>query len=126
MDDSAEWQSLHRLTTLVVGQGCFWGGGLQVLPGAVPTDGLMDVVALQGLGLADLILRGGWEGCMQQPWGGRGDGFFLGGWQPWGGCAPGGEGVTQDCSWGGCLVFDGVCCPYAVQVTSCVLDGTRL
>lgn len=58
MDGSAEWQSLDRLTTLVVGHGRFWGGGLQILPEACPTDGLMDVVALQGLGLTDFILRG--------------------------------------------------------------------
>jgi len=58
MDDNTEWQTLDNLTTLVLGQGRFWGGGLQILPGADPTDGLMDVVALQGLGLWDFISKG--------------------------------------------------------------------
>jgi diacylglycerol kinase family enzyme len=58
MDDSQEWQTLDRLTTLVLGQGRFWGGGLQILPAADPTDGLMDVVALQGLGVWDFLSKG--------------------------------------------------------------------
>jgi hypothetical protein len=67
MDDSAEWRSLDRLTALVVGHGRFWGGGLQILPEACPSDGLMDVVALQGLGLADFIFKGaGQEGRATQ------------------------------------------------------------
>lgn len=59
MDDSHEWQTLDHLTTLVLGQGRFWGGGLQILPDADPTDGLLDVVALQGLGMWDFISKGG-------------------------------------------------------------------
>jgi diacylglycerol kinase family enzyme len=64
MDDSNEWQTLEGLTTLVLGHGQFWGGGLQILPGADPTDGLMDVVALQGLGLWDFISKGAVVGCV--------------------------------------------------------------
>lgn len=59
MGDSKTWQTLDNLTTLVLGQGQFWGGGMQILPDADPTDGLMDVIALQGLGLLDFVLKGG-------------------------------------------------------------------
>jgi diacylglycerol kinase family enzyme len=58
MDGSEDWRTLDNLTALVLGHGQFWGGGYQILPQADPTDGLMDVVALQGLGLSDFIRKG--------------------------------------------------------------------
>jgi hypothetical protein len=58
LDESQDWQTLDNLTALVLGHGRFWGGGYQILPQADPTDGLMDVVALQGLGLSDFIRKG--------------------------------------------------------------------
>jgi diacylglycerol kinase family enzyme len=63
LDDSEHWLVLDNLTTLVLGQGKFWGSGLQILPDADPTDGCMDVVALQGLGLWDFVSKGMWQGA---------------------------------------------------------------
>ena len=50
-----EWQTLDNLTALVIGNCCFWGAGLKVLPDAVSSDGLLDAVVLQSLGLWDFI-----------------------------------------------------------------------
>jgi diacylglycerol kinase family enzyme len=58
LDDCKEWQVLDNMTTMVLGQGQYWGGGLRILPDADPTDGCMDVVAIQGLGLWDFISKG--------------------------------------------------------------------
>lgn len=54
--DGGPWQE-ERLTALSICNGRYFGGGMQVAPGADMQDGLFDVVAWKGLGLSDFIAR---------------------------------------------------------------------
>jgi YegS/Rv2252/BmrU family lipid kinase len=45
------------LTCLAAANGRFFGGGMQVAPGASPDDGAFDVVIWQGYGLGDFVFR---------------------------------------------------------------------
>lgn len=54
----ATTQTLEALTALVIGNCSFWGAGLKVLPEADSSDGWLDAVALQGLGLWDFLTKG--------------------------------------------------------------------
>lgn len=54
--DGGPWQE-GAVTALSVCNGRFFGGGMQVAPGARLDDGLFDVVVWAGVGLADFVLR---------------------------------------------------------------------
>ena len=45
------------LTCLSAANGRYFGGGMQVAPGAAPDDGAFDVVVWRGYGLADFVFR---------------------------------------------------------------------
>eukprot|EP00775_Hariotina_reticulata_P003447 gene3447-3718_t len=57
-DVNGSWQTLSDLTILVVGKGCFFGGGMCVLPDSVVGDGALHASAFQGLGLWHFIWYG--------------------------------------------------------------------
>jgi diacylglycerol kinase (ATP) len=54
--DDGPWVE-QRVTALSVCNGRYFGGGMQVAPGARIDDGLFDVVVWSGLGLADFITK---------------------------------------------------------------------
>jgi diacylglycerol kinase (ATP) len=54
--DGGPWTE-ERVTSLSVCNGRFFGGGMQVAPGARIDDGLFDVVVWSGLGLADFVTK---------------------------------------------------------------------
>lgn len=54
--DGGPWRE-ERLTALSVCNGRFFGGGMQVAPGARMDDGLFDVVVWRGLGLSDFVTK---------------------------------------------------------------------
>lgn len=54
--DDGPWQE-ERLTALSVCNGRYFGGGMQVAPGARMEDGLFDVVAWKGFGLSDFVAK---------------------------------------------------------------------
>ncbi len=54
--DGGPWTE-DRVTSLSVCNGRFFGGGMQVAPGARIDDGLFDVVVWSGLGLADFVTK---------------------------------------------------------------------
>jgi diacylglycerol kinase (ATP) len=54
--DGGPWQE-ERLTALSVCNGRYFGGGMMVAPDARMDDGLFDVVAWAGLGLADFVTK---------------------------------------------------------------------
>lgn len=54
--DDGPWQE-ERLTALSVCNGRYFGGGMQVAPGARMNDGLFDVVVWKGLGLGDFVTK---------------------------------------------------------------------
>lgn len=54
--DGGPWTE-ERITSLSVCNGRFFGGGMQVAPGARIDDGLFDVVVWSGLGLADFVTK---------------------------------------------------------------------
>ncbi len=54
--DDGPWQE-ERLTALSVCNGRYFGGGMQVAPGARMDDGLFDVVAWKGFGLSDFVAK---------------------------------------------------------------------
>jgi len=61
--DGDEWLT-GRIATVALANGRFFGGGMEIAPGADPSDGLIDVVALgdlsraESLGLTSKIYRG--------------------------------------------------------------------
>jgi diacylglycerol kinase family enzyme len=56
--DGGPWQE-ERLTALSVCNGRYFGGGMQVAPGARMDDGLFDVVVWKGFGLSDFVAKRG-------------------------------------------------------------------
>ncbi len=54
--DGGPW-SEDRITSFSVCNGRYFGGGMQVAPGARIDDGLFDVVIWSGLGLADFVTK---------------------------------------------------------------------
>jgi diacylglycerol kinase family enzyme len=56
--DGGPWQE-ERLTALCVCNGRYFGGGMQVAPGAAMDDGLFEITLWKGMGLADFALRAG-------------------------------------------------------------------
>jgi YegS/Rv2252/BmrU family lipid kinase len=56
--DGGAWRE-ERITSVSVCNGRYFGGGMLVAPGALIDDGLFDVTAWKGLGLADFALKKG-------------------------------------------------------------------
>jgi YegS/Rv2252/BmrU family lipid kinase len=54
--DGGPWQE-ERLTALSVCNGRYFGGGMKVAPDARMDDGLFDVVAWEGMGITDLVMK---------------------------------------------------------------------
>jgi YegS/Rv2252/BmrU family lipid kinase len=54
--DGGPWVE-QRVTALSVCNGRFFGGGMQVAPGALLDDGLFDVVVWSGLGIGDFVTK---------------------------------------------------------------------
>jgi YegS/Rv2252/BmrU family lipid kinase len=54
--DGGAWAE-ERLTALCVCNGRYFGGGMQVAPGATMDDGLFDVTLWKGMGIGDFALR---------------------------------------------------------------------
>ncbi len=54
--DGGPWRE-ERLTALSVCNGRYFGGGMQVAPGARMDDGLFDVVVWRGFGLSDFVAK---------------------------------------------------------------------
>jgi YegS/Rv2252/BmrU family lipid kinase len=54
--DGGPWRE-ERITALSVCNGRFFGGGMQVAPGARLDDGLFDVVVWSGLGITDFVTK---------------------------------------------------------------------
>ncbi len=54
--DGGPWQE-ERLTALSVCNGRYFGGGMKVAPDARMDDGLFDVVAWEGFGITDLVVK---------------------------------------------------------------------
>ena len=46
-----------KITTAIIGNGCYFGGGMKIAPESRMDDGLFDVVILEGLSKIDLLLN---------------------------------------------------------------------
>jgi len=46
-----------NITTAIIGNGCYFGGGMNIAPEARMDDGLFDIVILEGLSKIDLLLN---------------------------------------------------------------------
>ncbi|KAG0454007.1 hypothetical protein HPP92_025311 [Vanilla planifolia] len=52
-----DWKVYDKVTALCIGNGRFFGGGMEVVPTADPTSGKLEVVILQGFRWYDFILK---------------------------------------------------------------------
>ncbi len=46
-----------KVTTVIIGNGCFFGGGMNIAPEARMDDGLFDVIVLEGLSKRELLIN---------------------------------------------------------------------
>ncbi|XP_021748583.1 sphingoid long-chain bases kinase 2, mitochondrial-like [Chenopodium quinoa] len=55
--DDGEWMKYSQVTALCIGNAKYFGGGMKITPNADPSDGYLEVVALQDFKWYDFILK---------------------------------------------------------------------